>query len=133
MGWPVKLESATSKMGARFIDYDLTTGTWTFRVQHFSKYGLEDSDDEMDESEIVKSPPVSALPVPANLAPIPEKPKGLGGLGGVNATVSLGVLPGDETSKLDITSPREAISFLPTADSLAGCQKIQVKKKFVQY
>ena len=125
MGWPAKLEAATGKMGARFIDYELATGTWTFRVQHFSKYALEDSDDEMDESQIATqvakvpisgAPPVSALPVP-----LMEKPKtGLGGgLGGLQRT-------NDE--QLDLTSPREAVSFLPTADSLAGCQKIQDMK-----
>ena len=53
MGWPQKLESLTAKMGVRFLDYDLATGTWSFRVQQFSKYGLADSDDEMDENETV--------------------------------------------------------------------------------
>ena len=71
MGWPQKLESLTAKMGARFLDYDLATGTWSFRVQHFSKYGLADSDDEMDENETVgqtagKIPvkPLGTLPLP---------------------------------------------------------------------
>ena len=45
MGWPEKLERVTGKMGARFCDFDLKTGTWSFRVQHFSNYGLAESDE----------------------------------------------------------------------------------------
>ena len=126
MGWPAKLEAATAKMGARFIDYELNTGTWSFRVAHFSKYGLDDSDDEVEE-EVEKAPPVSALPVPANILP-QAPPKGLGG-GGANTTAASGLggggLGGCGEGE-SITAPREAVSFLPTADSLAGCQKIQV-------
>ena len=33
-------------MDARFIDYQVSTGTWTFGVSHFSKYGLADDEDE---------------------------------------------------------------------------------------
>uniref|UniRef100_A0A914Y166 Nuclear pore complex protein Nup98-Nup96 n=1 Tax=Panagrolaimus superbus TaxID=310955 RepID=A0A914Y166_9BILA len=42
-----KLERACHRMDARFIDYQVTTGTWTFGVSHFSKYGfLDDEDDD---------------------------------------------------------------------------------------
>ncbi|KAF2220396.1 nuclear protein 96-domain-containing protein [Elsinoe ampelina] len=43
--------------GTQFIDYKAETGEWTFQVQHFTTYGLDDDDDEdetmMDESEAV--------------------------------------------------------------------------------
>ncbi|KAL5110459.1 Nuclear pore complex protein Nup98-Nup96 [Taenia crassiceps] len=41
-----RLEKATQKMDASFIEYRPDTGSWVFEVKHFSKYRLEDSDDE---------------------------------------------------------------------------------------
>lgn len=32
--------------GARFVGYDAKEGVWRFEVEHFSRYGLLDSDDE---------------------------------------------------------------------------------------
>ena len=49
MGYDKKIEKATNEMGAQFVDYDPVTGSWTFKVKHFSKYGLQDSDDEDGE------------------------------------------------------------------------------------
>ncbi|KAG8180121.1 hypothetical protein JTE90_012136 [Oedothorax gibbosus] len=48
MGYREKIEKCTAQIGATFIDYKPETGTWIFEVDHFSKYGLEDSDEEMD-------------------------------------------------------------------------------------
>ncbi|KAI3631797.1 hypothetical protein MIR68_010270 [Amoeboaphelidium protococcarum] len=35
-----------NKQNTEFINYDIPTGTWTFRVEHFSRYGLDDEDEE---------------------------------------------------------------------------------------
>ncbi|PAV88442.1 hypothetical protein WR25_06016 isoform B [Diploscapter pachys] len=51
IGWREFLERQTSKMSAEFKDYRPLTGSWVFRVEHFSKYGL--SDDEDVENQLV--------------------------------------------------------------------------------
>lgn len=42
-----------------FMSYDQETGVWTFRVEHFTTYGLED-DDEEEETEGQVVPPASS-------------------------------------------------------------------------
>ncbi|SHO76254.1 Similar to S.cerevisiae protein NUP100 (FG-nucleoporin component of central core of the nuclear pore complex) [Malassezia sympodialis ATCC 42132] len=37
-----------NKKETDFVSYDAVSGTWTFNVPHFSRYGLDDSDEEMD-------------------------------------------------------------------------------------
>ncbi|XP_017031633.1 nuclear pore complex protein Nup98-Nup96 [Drosophila kikkawai] len=46
MDWEGKLRRVCDKNDTRFIEYRPETGSWVFRVKHFSKYGLDDSDEE---------------------------------------------------------------------------------------
>ncbi|CAH8850249.1 unnamed protein product [Trichobilharzia szidati] len=46
MRFEERLERATRRMDARFIEYRPQSGSWVFEVKHFSKYRLDDSDDE---------------------------------------------------------------------------------------
>lgn len=41
-----KLRKKTEEQGAEFISYDPVKGEWTFRVLHFSKYGLQENEIE---------------------------------------------------------------------------------------
>ncbi|KXS19623.1 hypothetical protein M427DRAFT_53029 [Gonapodya prolifera JEL478] len=51
-----------SKRETRFVSYSLATGTWTFRVGHFSRYGLNDDDDEPQAPRVTRA---NARGVPA--------------------------------------------------------------------
>jgi nuclear pore complex protein Nup98-Nup96 len=60
-----KLVKTCEKGGSKFIDYDSSTGRWTFEVEHFSKYGLLDSDDEEDAAAASTSTNTAAAAVVA--------------------------------------------------------------------
>lgn len=49
-----KLRAACDKNDTRFVEYRPETGSWVFKVDHFSKYGLDDSDDEDDSATEAK-------------------------------------------------------------------------------
>lgn len=46
MGYEDYLRRVCDKHDMRFIDYRPETGSWVFKVDHFSKYGLSDSDED---------------------------------------------------------------------------------------
>ncbi|BDA43587.1 Nuclear pore complex protein Nup98-Nup96 [Coccomyxa sp. Obi] len=64
-----KLKKLSADQNARFVSYNADTGTWVFEVEHFSKYGLVDSDEE-------DAPPEGAGP------PHDQEPADMGDEGG---------------------------------------------------
>jgi len=44
-----KIEKSTKKMGADLISFEPESGVWSFRVGHFSRYGLDDDDSDSDD------------------------------------------------------------------------------------
>ena len=48
MSYKEKLEKASSRMGARFLGYRPETGSWVFKVDHFSKYKLDENDSDTE-------------------------------------------------------------------------------------
>lgn len=48
MNFAEKLRTITVKKDAKFVDYRPETGSWVFKVDHFSRYGYNDSDEETE-------------------------------------------------------------------------------------
>eukprot|EP00250_Pteridium_aquilinum_P020942 c24994_g1_i1 orf=497-3847(+) len=44
-----QLRRKTEEQGAKFISYDALKQEWKFQVEHFSRFGLDDSDDDDEE------------------------------------------------------------------------------------
>lgn len=66
----VKLQRACAKLNTHFVDYRADTGSWVFNVEHFSKYALIDSDDEVEEKAVEHNLDPKTFP-----KPILQKPK----------------------------------------------------------
>lgn len=60
MDWDGKLRRVCDKNETRFVEYRPETGSWVFRVKHFSKYGLNDSDEEDDAPSDAKKAKIAA-------------------------------------------------------------------------
>lgn len=54
MNFEGKLRAVCDKHDTRFVEYRPDTGSWVFKVDHFSKYGLDDSDEEDNTTEAKK-------------------------------------------------------------------------------
>lgn len=94
-----KLKKICEKSGSEFIDYDRRAGQWIFKVSHFSRYGLDDSDDDDDMIHVVST----------GTTPLGGKP------GSVSGSV-LGGAPGSGSLKIR----KEPIVLKPTGSSRSG-------------
>jgi len=58
MNYSDYLREVTKKFDGEFVNYGFTDGSWTFIVQHFTRYGLDGSEDDF---VVVKQPQPKAI------------------------------------------------------------------------
>ncbi|XP_028967287.1 nuclear pore complex protein Nup98-Nup96 [Galendromus occidentalis] len=110
-----KLESYTLKMGAIFLDYDEYTGVWVFRVDHFSRYGLlDDDDDDVDggrDVAMTETRPLQTLLTPA-VVPNPKEKQ--------------------PRQSMDITQVEMPSNYIFSPASIQVCQAMQLDNNMLQ-
>ncbi|XP_038105897.1 nuclear pore complex protein Nup98-Nup96 [Culex quinquefasciatus] len=74
MDYEGKLRRVCDKHDTRFLEYRPDTGSWVFKVEHFSKYGLSDSDDDEDGGGAPVDPKKSKMSVPVAMRKKVQKP-----------------------------------------------------------
>ncbi|XP_063929550.1 nuclear pore complex protein Nup98-Nup96-like isoform X2 [Zophobas morio] len=73
------LMHVTQKHNCKFVDYRPKTGSWVFKVKHFSKYAFTDSDEEECEVGGEKAIAKKAADLLKKIEEVEEMPFGLGG------------------------------------------------------
>ncbi|XP_025995170.1 nuclear pore complex protein Nup98-Nup96 isoform X2 [Solenopsis invicta] len=65
MNYEGKLRRVSAKHDTRFLEYRPETGSWVFKVDHFSKYGLSDSDEDDNQiSSTSEAKKLKGFPAP---------------------------------------------------------------------
>ncbi|CZS94505.1 related to Nup98-Nup96 precursor [Rhynchosporium graminicola] len=69
-GYQKHIERLKKVDGTTYLDYDKDSGIWTFHVEHFTTYALEDEDDDMEDEfgqSTLSAPPDTPAPNSATL------------------------------------------------------------------
>ncbi|XP_050438636.1 nuclear pore complex protein Nup98-Nup96-like isoform X2 [Adelges cooleyi] len=109
-----KLQRASGKMGAHFVDYRSDTGSWVFSVDHFSKYALIDSDEEDENEEVTNVDPNKIQPKSVPIKPKVSKP--IAENGSPKQTANKPLL--DLTAGLDRTQTTTQYLMMPSNQSM---------------
>ncbi|KAL2080768.1 hypothetical protein ACEWY4_024561 [Coilia grayii] len=115
MNYEGRLETASRKQGARFLEYRPETGSWVFEVAHFSKYGLQDSDEEEEVGQSakvdLKKAKTGLAPPATGLQPTPPSSNHLATQQAQNVPEPLGRVSEIDSDMADITQE-------PTVDGI---------------
>lgn len=103
-----KLRSVCDKHDTKFLEYRPETGSWVFKVDHFSKYGLSDSDDDETPVDPKKAKLAAAAVAAASTVDkmstgaIPKQPSGALGLERSRSTFDAERLDRSEKCKIHV-------------------------------
>ncbi|KXZ47639.1 hypothetical protein GPECTOR_34g798 [Gonium pectorale] len=78
-GYEKLLRQMCGRMGAKFVSYKLDGGVWKFEVEHFSRYGLMDLDEDDDGAAAAGTPMTTAAAAaagPARASGVAAAPRG---------------------------------------------------------
>lgn len=125
MEYAERLRSLCEKQNTRFVEYRPDTGSWVFKVEHFSKYGHRDSDDSDDfddsDSEQKTSKDPNAKPKTTQVAGAP----------GVVDNQNVNVQPvEEEILSMGIAFDAAGPSTLPDIDQKNRCAVLSKKLFF---
>jgi hypothetical protein len=59
MNYSDYLREITKKFDGEFINYDINDGSWTFTVKHFTRYGLDGSEDDFVVAKPAQQKPIN--------------------------------------------------------------------------
>ena len=131
MGYEAKMRRICEKRGTRFLEYRPESGSCVFKVDHFSKYTLNDSDDEGGETEPRVDPkkakfvggPFANGKKPENGSTILPPTEGMLRLKQHESTYLLGQHAGQRSFQ-----PCKLSDFLQISLKLTNFSKIQISK-----
>lgn len=109
-----QLKKKSEAQGAKFFSYNIHKQEWRFQVEHFSRFGFDDSDEEDEPMHDAKAPPSMAVEAVQDVIPA-EMDKNIG-----KVTLWQSERSEDASEEIDAeVSPMQDLRYVATQNALA--------------